>query len=101
MGTFGYMVPEYASSGKLTDKSDVFSFEVVLLELIMGRQPVISLSFMDECLVDWARPLLTRALEDGNYDTLFYPKLQKYYDPYEMASMIGCAAACVCHSAHL
>ncbi|KAJ4958451.1 hypothetical protein NE237_025562 [Protea cynaroides] len=101
MGTFGYMAPEYASSGKLTDKSDVFSFGVVLLELITGRQSLISLSFMDESLVDWARPLLTRALEDGNYNTLVDPKLQKDYDPCEMASLIGCAAACVRHSAHL
>ncbi|MFS7936045.1 putative protein kinase RLK-Pelle-PERK-1 family [Helianthus anomalus] len=54
MGTFVYMAPEYASSGKLTEKSDVFSFGVVVLELITGRKPVdASQPLGDESLVEW------------------------------------------------
>ncbi|GMJ01142.1 hypothetical protein HRI_003783400 [Hibiscus trionum] len=74
MGTFRYLAPEYASSGKLTEKSDVFSFGVMLLELISGHKPVGS-SYAEDSLVEWARPLLSRAQEDGNFDSLVDPKL--------------------------
>lgn len=40
MGTYGYCAPEYAMSGKLTLKSDIYSFGVVLLELITGRKAI-------------------------------------------------------------
>ncbi|XP_048140673.1 proline-rich receptor-like protein kinase PERK1 isoform X2 [Rhodamnia argentea] len=100
MGTFGYLAPEYASSGKLTEKSDVFSFGVVLLELITGRRPVDKTRpFVEDSMVDWARPLLIQALEDGKFDAIVDLKLHKDYDSEEVTRMIACAAACVRHSA--
>ncbi|KAL1327542.1 proline-rich receptor-like protein kinase PERK8 [Arachis ipaensis] len=100
MGTFGYMAPEYATSGKLTDRSDVFSFGVVLLELLTGRKPVDdSQPLGDESLVEWARPHLLHAMETHDYSVLVDPRLQNQFAEAEMLRMIEAAAACVRHSA--
>ncbi|KAL0337406.1 UNVERIFIED_CONTAM: Proline-rich receptor-like protein kinase PERK1 [Sesamum calycinum] len=46
-----------------------------------------------------ARPVLTRALEDGNFDALVDQRLRNDHSHNEMARMVACAAACVRHSA--
>ncbi|KAG7589646.1 Serine-threonine/tyrosine-protein kinase catalytic domain [Arabidopsis suecica] len=99
MGTFGYLAPEYAQSGKLTDRSDVFSFGVVLLELITGRKPVDQYQPLgEESLVEWARPLLHKAIETGDFSELVDRRLEKHYVENEVFRMIETAAACVRHS---
>ena len=54
-GTFGYFAPEYAIVGKASLMSDVFSFGVVLLELITGRQPIHKSNNKEESLVIWVK----------------------------------------------
>ncbi|KAL3845889.1 hypothetical protein ACJIZ3_003292 [Penstemon smallii] len=59
MGTYGYCAPEYAMSGKLTLKSDIYSFGVVLLELITGRKAIdCTKKPGEQNLVTWSRPYL-------------------------------------------
>ncbi|KAK9714800.1 hypothetical protein RND81_06G121200 [Saponaria officinalis] len=38
VGTYGYMSPEYALGGRFSEKSDVFSFGVLLLEIVSGKK---------------------------------------------------------------
>lgn len=55
-GTFGYLAPEYAVTGRVSTKIDVFSFGVILMEIITGRK-ALDESFPDDSqhLVPWFR----------------------------------------------
>ncbi|URE03263.1 serine threonine-protein kinase [Musa troglodytarum] len=60
MGTYGYCAPEYARTGHLTLKSDIYSFGVVMLELITGRRVIDTSRPTDEQnLVTWIIHLFT------------------------------------------
>ncbi|KAM1024005.1 hypothetical protein ACFX2I_037212 [Malus domestica] len=59
MGTYGYCAPEYAMSGKLTLKSDIYSLGVVMLELITGKKAIdCSKRPGEQNLVSWSHPFL-------------------------------------------
>nr|CAB3487587.1 unnamed protein product [Digitaria exilis] len=93
MGTFGYVAPEYAMTGHLLVKSDVYSYGVVLLELLSGRKPVdMTQPPGSENLVTWARPLLTT--REG-LQRLVDPSLPSGYDFEKVAKAAAIASMCV------
>ncbi|KAG7589093.1 Protein kinase domain [Arabidopsis suecica] len=94
-GTFGYLAPEYFQHGKISDKTDVYAFGVVLLELITGRKPIEARRPSgEENLVVWAKPLLHRGIEA--IEELLDSRLKcTRKNSVSMERMIRAAAACV------
>ncbi|KAI5684369.1 hypothetical protein M9H77_05597 [Catharanthus roseus] len=92
-GTFGYLAPEYFQHGKISDKTDVYAFGVVLLELITGRKPIEAKRGPgEENLVIWAKPLL----QQGSAEKLLDPRInfvQKYSN--QITQMVQAASACI------
>ncbi|KAL9461114.1 hypothetical protein AB3S75_004165 [Citrus x aurantiifolia] len=89
-GTFGYLSPEYFMHGIVDEKTDVFAFGVLLLELITGRRAVDS---RRQSLVIWAKPLL----QTSNFKELVDPRLADAYDLAEMKRAMLTASVCIHH----
>ncbi|XP_050290912.1 probable serine/threonine-protein kinase PBL9 [Quercus robur] len=59
LGTYGYSAPEYSATGHLTTKCDVYSFGVILLEMLSGRRVHdMSEPYGDPNVLKWAKPYL-------------------------------------------
>ncbi|KAL3844923.1 hypothetical protein ACJIZ3_002326 [Penstemon smallii] len=92
-GTFGYLAPEYFQHGKVSDKTDIYAFGVVLLELITGRKPIEPKRGPgEENLVVWVEPLLRQ----GDVEKLIDP-LPKFTEKNmnHISRMVQAAAACI------
>ncbi|XP_077226673.1 putative LRR receptor-like serine/threonine-protein kinase At1g53430 [Tasmannia lanceolata] len=90
-GTIGYMAPEYAMRGYLTDKADVYSFGIVALEIVSGKsntnyRPKEEFVY----LLDWAYVLQ----EKGTLLELVDPSLGSDYSKEEALRMLNLGLLC-------
>ncbi|KAJ1271004.1 hypothetical protein BS78_06G095500 [Paspalum vaginatum] len=69
MGTFGYVAPEYAGTGMLNETSDVYSFGILIMEIISGRVPVDYNRPPGEInLVEWLKTMVSNRNSEGVLD---------------------------------
>eukprot|EP01018_Ginkgo_biloba_P002159 Gb_13723 [translate_table: standard] len=92
-GTFGYFAPEYALRGQLTEKADVFSFGVLVLEIVSGRQNFdVELSPDRQFLVEWA----WKMYESGDAGQIIDPKIEEIsFSKVDVERVINVAFLCI------
>ncbi|KAM1050793.1 hypothetical protein ACFX2I_032370 [Malus domestica] len=91
-GTIGYLAPEYAISGRLTRKSDTYSFGVLLLEIVSGRAVVdFDLQLGEQYLVQ----KVWEAHKAGNLAQLVDPTLQMNFPTDEAIQFLKVGLLCV------
>lgn len=92
-GTIGHIAPEYLSTGKSSEKTDVFGYGIMLLELITGQR-AFDLARLanddDVMLLDWVKALL----KEKKLEQLVDPDLQGRYADQEVESLIQVALLC-------
>ncbi|KAK8718055.1 hypothetical protein V6N13_045302 [Hibiscus sabdariffa] len=87
-GTFGYLAPEYLMHGIVDEKTAVFAFGVLLLELVTGRR---ALDYSQQSLVLWAKPLLKK----NDIRELIDPALGEDYSVQQVNLVLSAASMCI------
>ncbi|KAE8669197.1 Receptor-like serine/threonine-protein kinase [Hibiscus syriacus] len=97
VGTIGYAAPEYIQTGRLTVKSDVWSYGVFLYELITGRRPLDRNRPKDEQkLLDWVRPHLS---DKKRFVLILDPRLEGNYSFKSARKLAMVANKCLARQA--
>lgn len=77
MGTYGYAAPDYVETGHLTAKSDVWSFGVVLYEILTGRKSMErNRPRTEQKLLDWVKAF---PAQSGRFSMIMDPRLENKY----------------------
>ncbi|KAI3748160.1 hypothetical protein L6452_11065 [Arctium lappa] len=92
MGTMGYCAPEYGFTGHLTIKSDTYSFGVVLLELVTGRQALDRTKEGGQYLIEWAKPML---MDKRRYVKLADPQMKGEFMQRPVRKAVEVALMCM------
>ncbi|KAK3013483.1 hypothetical protein RJ639_010302 [Escallonia herrerae] len=88
----GYVAPEYASTGMLNVRSDVYSFGMLVMEIISGRNPVDYTKPPEEVnLIEWLKKLVSNRNPDGILD----PKLPEKPSSRALKRVLLVALRCV------
>ncbi|XP_009772472.1 receptor-like cytosolic serine/threonine-protein kinase RBK2 isoform X1 [Nicotiana tabacum] len=87
-GTFGYLPPEFFMHGIVDEKTDVYAFGVLLLELISGRP---ALDESRNSVVMWAKPLLL----GKKHNEIVDPSLGDAYDSEQLNQILMVASLCI------
>ncbi|PIN03665.1 Non-specific serine/threonine protein kinase [Handroanthus impetiginosus] len=90
-GTLGYLAPEYAMYGKVSESCDVYSFGILLLEIISARKPLEKLAGgIKREIVEWAKPYVQK----GAFDRIADPRLKGAFDRDEFKKVIMIVMKC-------
>ncbi|KAK9108121.1 hypothetical protein Syun_024132 [Stephania yunnanensis] len=98
-GTVGHIAPEYLSTGQSSEKTDVFGFGILLLELITGQKALDfgRASNTKGVMLDWAKKLH----QEGKLNLMVDKDLRNNYDRVELEEMVQVALLCTqFHPAH-
>lgn len=100
-GSFGYFAPEYGNTSRITEKVDVYSYGVVLLEIITGKEPVdLTFPVQQQHIVKWVREHLKNKKDPPA--KILDPKLQGQLPDsqiQEMLQALGISLLCTRDSA--
>ncbi|GFZ02043.1 protein kinase superfamily protein [Actinidia rufa] len=97
VGTYGYAAPEYVDTGHLTMKSDIYSFGVVLYEILTGRRTIErNRPSMEQKLLEWVKQY---PVASNKFSMIIDPRLRNQYSLSAARKIAKLADSCLVKNA--